>query len=141
MPVTVHEEGTPRELDPSVDLAAYRIAQEGLTNILKHAGKDANPQLRLLWGAESLIIQIDNGTNLAEAPGGPALGVGHGLMGLRERAHAVGGHLHAGAHRGVGYRLIATLPFAAPAVPPGVSSTTGPCPCSEGPGNEGKVRA
>lgn len=136
IPVTVCEEGIPRKLDPSLDLAAYRIAQEGLTNVLKHAGKDANPQLRLRWGTESLIIQIDNGTTLAEAPGGQGLSAGHGLVGLRERAHAVGGHLSAGAHGGVGYQLTATLPFAAPAVPPGVSSITGPCPCSEGPRND-----
>jgi signal transduction histidine kinase len=138
MSVTVHEEGSRRDLDPSVDLAAYRIAQEGLTNVLKHAGKDGNPQLRLVWGAQSLIITIDNGTTLAGAPRRQALSVGHGLVGLRERAHAVGGYLRAGAHRGVGYRLTATLPFAAPAVPPGVSSTTGPYPCTQGPGDQGK---
>jgi signal transduction histidine kinase len=111
MPITADVEGTPGELDPSVDLAAYRIVQEGLTNVLKHAGKDANPRLRLAWQIERLVIQIDNDANPAEASRGQALSNGQGLVGLRERVHAAGGHLHAGPaeHQG-GYRLTATLP-------------------------------
>jgi signal transduction histidine kinase len=139
MPVTVDEEGTRRDLDPSVNLAVYRIAQEGLTNILKHAGEEKSPRLRLVWGVENLIIQIDNGTNVAKVPHGQALTVGHGLVGLRERAHAVGGHLCAGPHNVVGYRLTATLPFAAPTVPRGISSTAESCPCSQGFYNQEKV--
>jgi len=111
MPVATHIEGIPRELDPSVDLTAYRIVQEGLTNILKHAGKDANPRLHLIWNPQSLHIQIDNDINSAEAPCGSALPAGRGLIGLRERAHAVGGTLKAGLHHKGGYRLAATLPF------------------------------
>ena len=118
MPVNLDVEGTPRDLDPSVDLAAYRIVQEGLTNVLKHAGKDANPRLRLAWEIQHLSIQIDNDINLAEARRGQALSVGRGLVGLRERAHAAGGRLHAGPHHN-GYRLAATLPLAGTA---GVSS-------------------
>lgn len=124
-PVTVHLEGTPRDLAPSVDLAAYRIIQEGLTNVLKHAGKGANPQLRLVWETQSLLIQIDNGTHLTEAVHSLTITGGWGLRGLRERAHAVGGHLDAGPHRGAGYRLVATLPVATP-TSPGVSSTIVP---------------
>jgi signal transduction histidine kinase len=116
MPVTAHVEGTPRDLDPSVDLTAYRIVQEGLTNILKHAGKDANPRLRLAWKSQSLLIQIDNDTNSAETPRKSALSIGRGLVGLRERAHAVGGNMHAGPHHEGGYRLIATLPFSTPEI-------------------------
>jgi signal transduction histidine kinase len=112
MPVTVHIEGATRSsLEPSVDLAAYRIVQEGLTNILKHAGKDSDPRLRLVWGAQSLLIQINNDTNPAEAQQGLALSIGRGLVGLREQAHAVGGCLHTEHHNG-GYRLTATLPLA-----------------------------
>jgi signal transduction histidine kinase len=111
MLVTVNEEGTPGDLDPSVDLAAYRIVQEGLTNVLKHAGKDANPRLRLAWETHSLVIQIDNNTNPAEAHRGQELSNRRGLMGLRERAHAAGGHLDAGPTEDQGgYRLSATLP-------------------------------
>jgi signal transduction histidine kinase len=112
MPVTVEIEGTPGDLDPSVDLAAYRIVQEGLTNVLKHAGKDSNPRLRLLWQAQNLLIQIDNDTNLAQAHRGQTLSAGRGLLGLRERVHAAGGDLHAGPHHHSSYRLTATVPLA-----------------------------
>jgi signal transduction histidine kinase len=58
IPVTVHEEGTRRDLDPSVDLAAYRIVQEGLTNILKHAGKHSDPRLRLVRQPDLVILGV-----------------------------------------------------------------------------------
>jgi signal transduction histidine kinase len=111
MPVTVHGEGTPRSLDPSIDLAAYRIVQEGLTNVLKHAGTNSHPHLRLVWEAHSLLIQIDNDMNVAAADRGQALSVGRGLVGLRARAHAAGGRLHAGPRHNGGYRLTASLPI------------------------------
>ena len=110
--LTHQVEGTPRDLDPSVDLAAYRIVQEGLTNVLRHAGERASPQLRLVWQTHNLLIQIDNGTNLPNAHHGQATSGGRGLVGLRERVHAVGGHLEAGPHSGAGYRLTAILPLA-----------------------------
>jgi signal transduction histidine kinase len=112
MPVAVDVEGLPRNLDPSIDLAAYRIVQEGLTNVLKHAGVGSNPRLRLVWEADSLLIQIDNNINLAEARRGQALSVGRGLVGLRARAHAAGGRLQAGPLHPDGYRLTAILPLA-----------------------------
>jgi signal transduction histidine kinase len=112
MPVNVDVVGTTSDLDPSVDLAAYRIVQEGLTNVLKHAGKDASPRLRLSWEAEVLLIQIDNDTNPARADPGQQLSTGRGLVGLHERARAAGGHLHAGlVQHGGGYRLAVTLPL------------------------------
>jgi signal transduction histidine kinase len=139
MPVTVQIEGTPGELDPSIDLTAYRIVQEGLVNVLKHAGKDANPRLRLVWGAPGLRIQIDNDTTVTRAYRGPALSGGRGLVGLRERAHAAGGTLHAGPRREGGYRLTATIPFARSEVSsvPGASS---PGRGNQG-GNQGKLSA
>jgi signal transduction histidine kinase len=112
MPVTVDVEGTPRNLDPSVDLAGYRIVQEGLTNVLKHAGKESTPRLRLVWKADSLLLQIDNDSCLEGAHCRTALSVGRGLAGLRERAHAVGGTLHAGPHHNGQYQLTAILPLA-----------------------------
>lgn len=113
MPVTVHTEGTPVQLDSGIDLTAYRIVQEGLVNVAKHAGKNAHPRLRLVWGVQGLLIQIDNNITTARAQRAQALpgGGGRGLVGLRERAHAAGGTLQAGPHGG-GYRLTATIPLA-----------------------------
>lgn len=137
MPVTVHVEGTPRNLDPSIDLAAYRIVQEGLTNVLKHAGMKSDPHLRLAWEPGSLLIQIDNEIDLAQARRGQALSVGRGLVGLRARAHAAGGRLHAGPDPNGGYRLTATLPLAGTAQ----NSPTTTNRFSEGLGDQGKVSA
>ncbi|MGH3822671.1 MAG: sensor histidine kinase [Pseudonocardiaceae bacterium] len=140
MPVTVHVEGTPRNLDPSIDLAAYRIVQEGLTNVLKHAGTNSHPHLRLVWEAHSLLIQIDNDMNVAAANRGQALSVGRGLVGLRARAHAAGGRLHAGPHHNGGYRLTATLPLRDTAQQVPHETTVVGTP-SNGLGNQGTVSA
>jgi signal transduction histidine kinase len=133
MSVTVQVEGTPRDLDPSVDLTAYRIVQEGLVNVLKHAGTDANPRLHLAWKPQSLLIQIDNDTNFTKGHSGQALSGGRGLVGLRERAHAAGGDLDARPRPEGGYRLSATIPVTTP----GVSSV--PCVSSPGREDQGKV--
>ena len=140
MPVTVHVEGTPRNLDPSIDLAAYRIVQEGLTNVLKHAGVSSHPQLRLVWEDRQLLIQIDNDMNKAAANRGQALSVGRGLVGLRARAHAAGGRLHAGPHHNGGYRLTAALPLP-DAAQRGRSDTDIARASSDGHGNQGMVSA
>ncbi|MGH4010100.1 MAG: sensor histidine kinase, partial [Pseudonocardiaceae bacterium] len=137
MPVTVHVEGTPRTLDPSIDLAAYRIVQEGLTNVLKHAGMKSNPRLKLVWDPHNLLIQIDNDVDPAQAHRGQALSVGRGLVGLRARAHATGGRLHAGPQPNGGYRLTATLPLRGTAQ----NSSTTTKRFGEGGGDQGKVSA
>lgn len=111
MLVTIDVEGTPRDLDSSVDLVAYRIVQEGLTNVLKHAGKNADPRLRLSWEAQNLVIRIDNDTKHMAAHREQVLSAGRGLVGLRERAYAVGGCLYAGPCDEDGYQLTATLPL------------------------------
>lgn len=148
MPVTVHVEGTPRNLDPSIDLAAYRIMQEGLTNVLKHGGANSYPHLRLAWEDDHLHIQIDNDLNAAAANRGQSLSVGRGLAGLRARAQAAGGRLHAGPHHNGGYRLAATLPL--PTTAHGkvrdqaVARASGDdleYRESHGPGNQGRVSA
>jgi signal transduction histidine kinase len=128
MPVAVQVEGTPAELDSGLDLTAYRIVQEGLVNVLKHGGKDADARLQLTWNIHRLSIQIDNDTILARA----TLPGGRGLVGLRERAHSAGGTLCAGPRPQGGYRLIATIPLT-----PGVSSV--PRASSQHRGNQGKV--
>lgn len=139
MPVAVHPEGTPRDLDPSIDLAAYRIIQEGLTNVLKHAGMDSHPQLRIVWEDRSLRIQIDNDIDVAEAHLGEVFTGGRGLVGLRARAHAAGGELRAGPHHHGGYRLVATLPLPN-AAQRGYSSTTANR-SDQSSGDQGKVSA
>jgi signal transduction histidine kinase len=140
MLVIVHVEGTPRNLDPSIDLSAYRIVQEGLTNVLKHAGVNSHPQLRLVWEDRQLLIQIDNDVNKAAASRGAALSIGRGLVGLRARAHAAGGRLHAGPHHNGGYRLTATLPLPDPAQRR-LSDTDIARTSSDGCGNQGMVLA
>ncbi|MGH3849784.1 MAG: sensor histidine kinase, partial [Pseudonocardiaceae bacterium] len=70
MPVSIDVEGQPIDLDPSVDRAAYRILQEGLTNALKHAGTNARAHIRLVWEDQVLLIQIDSdGTSLTPKRG------------------------------------------------------------------------
>jgi signal transduction histidine kinase len=115
--VTTRFEGKRLVLSPDVDLIAYRIVQEGLTNVLKHAGKDADPQLRLIWEPQNLLIQIDNGIGLSEAVHSQAVTGGWGLRGLRERVTSIGGSLSAAPHAGAGYRLTAILPVAVSAIP------------------------
>ena len=114
MPVALQVSGIRRELDSSLDLTAYRIVQEGLVNVAKHAGKVANPRLGLVWRPQSLLIQIENDISLLpKRHTGASFSGGRGLVGLRERAHAAGGDLEAGPYQG-GYRLRATIPFATP---------------------------
>jgi signal transduction histidine kinase len=102
-------------LDPGVELAAYRIIQEALTNARRHA-EGAAIDVELHYTADALRLRVrDNG------PGPPAPGTvvppsgGHGLLGMRERAAAVGGDLRTGAARGGGFLVEATLPVTAEA--------------------------
>ncbi len=111
MPVCVRSDGEPRSLDPSVELAAYRIVQEGLTNVLKHGDKDALPRVRLLWGRHDLRIEIHNEMTPAggDSEQGPSNGMG--LVGLRERVAAAGGWLDAGPRDDGQFRLATALPL------------------------------
>lgn len=109
--VSVFTDGEPRSPDRSIELAAYRIVQEGLTNVLKHGGGDPNARLRLVWEQHNLCIEIYNDVSPAEEHCGEGLSGAVGLVGLRERVHAAGGRLHAGPLADGGYRLVATLPL------------------------------
>jgi signal transduction histidine kinase len=98
--------GPPAALDPGVELAAYRIVQEALTNTRRHApGAAVDVELRYTDTALRLLIR-DNGPG----PGVGAPAGGHGLLGMRERAAAVGGSLRAGAGGAGGFLVEATLP-------------------------------
>jgi len=100
-------------LDPGVELAAYRIVQEALTNARRHA-PGAAVDVELRFADDGLYVRIrDNGPGPVARPSQPALG--HGLLGMRERAAAVGGEFHAGAAPGGGFLVQATLPAKAEA--------------------------
>jgi len=107
MPVDLRIDGEPREIAPGIDLSAYRIVQEALTNALKHAGP-ARARVTVRYGDTELEIEIaDDGAGAAEeAPPG-----GHGLVGMRERVALFGGDLAAGGRRGGGYAVRAKLPL------------------------------
>jgi signal transduction histidine kinase len=112
LPVELLIEGSSRPLPPTVDLSAYRIIQEALTNTLKHAGQSA-AQVILRYGAEALEIEVsDDGRSTGHADDGDQEGHrrGHGLIGMHERAASVGGQVEAGAKGGHGYRVLARLP-------------------------------
>jgi len=108
LPVTLRIEGERPELSPGIDLSAYRIVQEGLTNALKHS-KGARAEVLIRYGDDGLHLEItDDGT--AEANGD---GLGHGLVGMRERVALYGGTLEAGPREGGGFVLRADLPVEA----------------------------
>jgi signal transduction histidine kinase len=110
LPVTLRVEGTPRPLPPALDLSAYRIVQEALTNALKHAGPArADVTVRYEDGLVSLEI-ADTG----RGPGG-GRGTGHGLVGMRERTAMFGGELQALPRPDGGFAVRARLPLTAPA--------------------------
>jgi signal transduction histidine kinase len=106
-------EGEQHPLDPSVATTAYRVVQEALTNVVKHAGPGAGATVLLAWSEDSLLVEAtDDGCGESSDPS-RSLSTGHGLLGLRERVGVVGGALHAGPVDGGGFRVSATLPVAA----------------------------
>jgi signal transduction histidine kinase len=110
--------GTQRPVPPGVDLAAYRIIQEALTNVVKHARTTASRVL-VTYADDAMDLEItDDG---AGAPAGAvAASAGHGIAGMAERASVFGGELHAGPLPGRGFRVSARLPLdSSTAEPPG----------------------
>lgn len=109
--VTVEEQGRRRELPPGVDLAAFRIVQEALTNVLRHsAARSARVLLR--WEPDGLTVRVDDDGPASAAGGAAAGGSGSGLVGMRERAAALGGSAQAGPRGDGGFRVEARLPLA-----------------------------
>jgi len=107
LPVELRVEGERRELPAGIELSAYRIVQEALTNALKHAG-EARAEVHVRYGPDSLELEIvDDGT---AAPAGAA-GAGHGLVGMRERVALYGGRLDAGRRAGGGFAVRVLLPI------------------------------
>jgi signal transduction histidine kinase len=106
LPVELHVEGEPVQLPAGLDLTAYRLVQEGLTNALKHAGAE-RADVFVRYGAGDIeVIVSDDGLGGGDGPGG-----GHGLVGMRERVSVYGGELEAGPQPQGGYRLRARLPL------------------------------
>jgi signal transduction histidine kinase len=103
------QEGAPRELPAAVDLSAYRIVQEALTNVIRHAGA-THASVTLCYGAEALEVTVlDDG--IGHGPPSDNPGGGHGLIGMQERVALFGGHLQTGQVNGGGYRVHAVLPM------------------------------
>jgi signal transduction histidine kinase len=106
LPVSLTVTGARRPLPPDVDQAAYRIVQEALTNVSRHASQ-ACASVHLQYAQDALTVQInDDGKSVSTMSAGPGLG----LIGMRERVSALGGRLHAGPREGGGFQVRAELP-------------------------------
>jgi len=110
--VTCHVAGTARPLPEATDLTAYRVIQESLTNTAKHAAS-APATIRLSFRPGMLALSVEDDGRPVAGDGEPA--AGHGIIGMRERAAAVGGWLTAGPRECGGFQVLAELPAAAPA--------------------------
>ncbi|MGD9701162.1 MAG: sensor histidine kinase [Acidimicrobiia bacterium] len=102
-------EGRQRALAPGIELTAFRIVQEALTNVRKHAGRSASATVRISYETDDLVVEvIDDGCGAATSLSG--VGTGNGLIGMRERVEIYGGEFTSGPRRGGGYVVRATLP-------------------------------
>ena len=106
IPTAVSIVGTVRPLPAAIDLAAYRIVQESLTNVVRHAGR-ASADVSIAYEPARVVIEVTDDGRGASANGG---GDGHGIAGMRERVNAVGGQIELGPRNGRGFRVRATLP-------------------------------
>ena len=108
LPVQLHVDGEPAALPRGIDLSAYRIVQEGLTNALKHA-RASNAEVTVRYRPDELQIEVrDNGEASSTSNG-----LGHGLVGVRERVKIYGGQMSAGSANGSGFILSTRLPLSA----------------------------
>jgi signal transduction histidine kinase len=106
LPVQLHVDGVPVALPRAIDLSAYRIVQEGLTNALKHANA-TNADVTLRYQPHELQLEVrDNGIGTSTNNG-----LGHGLVGIRERVKIYGGEMSAGTANGSGFILSTRLPL------------------------------
>lgn len=109
VPATLVVDGAERPLGPGVELAAYRIVQEALTNVRKHAGASASARVHITYEPQALVIDVsDDGRGAVSALADT--GAGHGLIGMRERVEIYGGELSSGPRTGGGYGVHAVLP-------------------------------
>jgi signal transduction histidine kinase len=106
----VQVSGEPRPLPAPVDLAAYRIVQESLTNVIRHAGADS-ASVSVVYEDDRVVVEIEDSGGATVNGAGD--GVGSGVAGMRERALALGGEFAAGRREDGGFRVRASLPLAA----------------------------
>src|SRR5437870_666932 len=106
LPVRLHVDGQPFPLPRAIDLSAYRIVQEGLTNALKHA-RASKADVTLRYEPDGVQLEVrDDGIGSATSDG-----LGHGLVGIRERVKIYGGEMSAGTANGSGFVLSTRLPL------------------------------
>jgi signal transduction histidine kinase len=111
--VRLRVEGTPSQVPAGVDLSAYRIVQEALTNVVKHAGP-ARAQVVVCYRDREVTVEVtDDGRGVGAVAGDGRARAGHGLVGMAERVAAFGGDLEVGPRPGGGFRVAARLPFTA----------------------------
>jgi signal transduction histidine kinase len=111
--VKLRVQGRPAPLPAGLDLSAYRIVQEALTNVVKHAGP-ATAQVTICYRDQEVAVEVtDDGRGVGAVAGDGRRGTGHGLIGMRERVAAFGGDLEVGPRPGGGFRVAARLPVAA----------------------------
>ena len=107
-PVALHVEGQPRALPHSLELSLYRVVQEALTNVVRHAAPSASATVIIRYDDGGVAVEVtDDGRGTGNKR---ADGHGHGLAGRRERVSLLGGELSAGPRAGGGYRVVAHLP-------------------------------
>jgi signal transduction histidine kinase len=111
--VKLRVNGTRPPVPAGVDLSAYRIVQEALTNVVKHAGP-AHAQVTIGYRDQDVTVEVtDDGQGAVISGSDGQAGSGHGLIGMRERVAAFGGELEVGPRPGGGFRVAARLPLAA----------------------------
>jgi signal transduction histidine kinase len=111
LPVVLAVEGPPREVPSVVGLSVYRLVQESLTNILRHAGPVNQVRIEVTYGPDFLRVETtDDGSGPPHLAGVREPGTGMGLAGMRRRIEAVGGHLQTGPARPGGFRVMAEIP-------------------------------
>jgi signal transduction histidine kinase len=128
LPVELHVDDVPQDLPPGLDLAAFRVVQEALTNVIRHAGKPRT-SVRLGYHDGDLVVEVSDAGRPIKAAGPPlgtTAGAGRGLLGLRERTALYGGELEAGPQPDGGWRVRARIPVdPPPSGVPAVQAATG----------------